>query len=390
MRVSTKNVQVATLALAAVLLLPGLFGAQAGPDLTDDWRARTNQAKFGLLEAIERALKVAKEGVPCEVELEPDKGTLVYSVDLAQGKRTRNVVLSALTGEVVEDELEGDDRSAKASAVKAVGLAQAIEAATKTGLGKPFYAGLMLRNGALQILVILVGEDGKVVKVWVDGATGVARQEGAKDEPAFTDTFAEDKADLGPTGRNAWFCLEPGRYWILEGKDEGKTLRVTCRMLSDTKTIDGVECRALEVREELDGELIELTRDYHAISRRTGNVYYFGEDVDVLEDGKVVGHEGAWLSGENGARYGLFVPAVPLLGSRYYQEIAPNVAMDRAEILGIDEVVETPAGTFRGVLHFVETNPLEPGHEDHKYLAPEVGFIVKEEENLVLVEHGRR
>jgi hypothetical protein len=380
----------ATLAFAAWLAAGGPPRAVAGPDLTDDWRARTREAKFGLLEAVERGMKVAKEGVPCEVELEPDKGTLVYSVDVGQGTRTRNVVLSALSGEVVEDEMESDDRSAKASAVRAVGLVEAIRAATKTDLGTPFYAGLFLRDGALRVLVILVAQDGRVVKVWVDGATGVASQEGAKDEPAFTDTFAEDKADLGPSGRNRWFCLEPGRYWVLEGKEEGKTLRVTCTMLAETKTIDGVECRALEVREELDGALIEVTRDYHAISRRTGNVYYFGEDVDVIEDGKVVGHEGAWLSGEDGARFGLFVPAVPLLGARYYQEIAPNVAMDRAEILGIDEVVQTPAGTFRGVLHYVETNPLEPGHEDHKYFSPEVGFLVKEEESLVLVEHGRR
>jgi len=35
-----------------------------------------------------------------------------------------------------------------------------------------------------------------------------------------------------------------------------------------------------------------------------------------------------------------------LLGSRYYQEIAPGVAMDRAEVLSITDTLATPAGYF--------------------------------------------
>ncbi len=382
------------LGLAALLAMTSHTFVSAQPNLGDDWLARTKQAKYGLLEAIERGMKEAAEGTPYEIELEPDKGTIVYSVDISQGKETHNVVLDAVSGEVVEDLVEPDDHSAVVAAHDKVGLTRAIGAATKAGKGTPFYACLRLQGGAPEILVMLVDADGKVRKVSVNGTTGeaaaAASEEGAPAEPAFTDTFAEDKADLGPTGRNRYFALEPGHYWVLEGKEGGRTLRVTYTMLAATKTIDGVECRALEVLEELDGKTKEVTRDYHAISSKTHNVYYFGEDVDVYKDGKLVGHEGAWLAGEDGARWGLFVPEVPLLGARYYQEIAPNVAMDRAEIVDLDAVVETPAGTFRGLLRYDETNPLEPGHRDTKYFSPEVGFMVKEEDDLVLVEHGKK
>src|SRR6185503_7351194 len=104
---------------------------------------------------------------------------------------------------------------------------------------------------------------------------------------------------------------------------------------------DGVETRIIEERETNDGQLIEVSRNYFAISKRTGNVYYFGEDVDIYKNGKVASHEGAWLSGVNGARFGLMMAAVPLVGSRYYQEVAPQVAMDRAEIVSVTEMFKT-------------------------------------------------
>jgi len=50
-----------------------------------------------------------------------------------------------------------------------------------------------------------------------------------------------------------------------------------------------------------------LTRDNTSIDLCDKNVYYFGEDVDVYRDGKVVGHEGAWLSGREGAKFGLMI-----------------------------------------------------------------------------------
>ena len=38
------------------------------------------------------------------------------------------------------------------------------------------------------------------------------------------------------------------------------------------------------------------------------------------------------------------MPAHPEKGMRFQQEVAPGVAMDRAEVVSTDAVVKTPAG----------------------------------------------
>ena len=75
--------------------------------------------------------------------------------------------------------------------------------------------------------------------------------------------------------------------------------------------MDGVTTGVLEEREEKDGQLIEVSRNYFATDPNTGAVYYFGEDVDNYKDGKIISHDSAWLAGEKGARFGLFMPGKP-------------------------------------------------------------------------------
>jgi hypothetical protein len=45
--------------------------------------------------------------------------------------------------------------------------------------------------------------------------------------------------------------------------------------------------------------------------KETGDVYYFGDDVNNYKDGKVINHESAWHAGEKGARFGLMIPGKP-------------------------------------------------------------------------------
>jgi hypothetical protein len=215
---------------------------------------------------------------------------------------------------------------------------------------------------------------------------GVRPGEGApqaKDEKAWTEVFGEELSDLVSTGKNPYFSLEPGHVLVLEDPKDKEVLTIT--VLAETKKVDGVETRIVEERETVDGKLKEVSRNFFAISKRTNNVYYFGEEVDDYKDGKIVGHGGAWLSGEKGARWGLLMPSVPLVGARHYQEIAPGIAMDRAEIVSITEILEVPAGAFKNVLKVEETTPLEPG-KAYKYYAPGVGLL--RDGGLRLVRHG--
>jgi hypothetical protein len=73
-----------------------------------------------------------------------------------------------------------------------------------------------------------------------------------------------------------------------------------------------------------------------------------------------------------------------LLGSRYYQEIAPN-AQDRAEHTSMGFEVEVPAGVFRNCVEIIETSPLEPGHESPKTWCPHVGMVRDGDLELIAV-----
>src|SRR5215471_17546308 len=61
-----------------------------------------------------------------------------------------------------------------------------------------------------------------------------------------------------------------------------------------------------------NGQLIETTNDYLAISTRTNSVYYFGEAATQYQNGQVVGHSGSWESGVNGAHFGMLMPGTVL------------------------------------------------------------------------------
>ncbi|MCI0487162.1 MAG: hypothetical protein L0229_11245 [Blastocatellia bacterium] len=204
-----------------------------------------------------------------------------------------------------------------------------------------------------------------------------------RDDGSWTSEFAVEKGELSATGRNPYFILEPGYQSVFEGGKE----RLTITVLDETKTVDGVETRAVEERETKDGKLVEVSRNYFAISKRTNSVFYFGEEVDIYKEGKVASHDGAWLAGTKGAKYGLMMPGEVLLRARYYQEIAPGVAMDRAEIVSLSETVKTPAGEFRNCLKVEETTPLEPGKKEYKYYARGIGLL--QDGSLKLVKYGK-
>jgi len=193
--------------------------------------------------------------------------------------------------------------------------------------------------------------------------------------------FNVEKANLSSTGSNPYFVLTPGFRLYYE---KGKNSLITT-VLNETKVIDGVETRAVEDREMKNGEPTEITRDYYAMDRSTKDVYYFGEEVDTYKNGKVVGHGGSWLSGVKGARFGMMMPGKVEAGQKFYQEQAPGVGMDRAEVVAVGETIVTPAGTFTGCVHTMETSAIEKGHEE-KWYAPGVGIVKDPEFVLTKVE----
>lgn len=203
-------------------------------------------------------------------------------------------------------------------------------------------------------------------------------------DQTWTSTFGVQPSEWTSTGRNPYFVLEPGYALVLENGGE----RLVVTVLDETRVVDGVTTRVVEERETKNGDPVEVSRNFFAMSSRTNAVFYFGEDVDMYKGGKVVSHEGSWQAGRDGARFGLMMPGLPLVKARYYQEIAPRIAMDRAEIVSLTERLQTPAGTFTNVLKTIETSQIEPGPGEAKYYAAGVGLL--QDGSLKLVRYGAK
>jgi hypothetical protein len=213
---------------------------------------------------------------------------------------------------------------------------------------------------------------------------------------AFTSQFPLAACDFSTTGGNAYLKLEVGRQLYLSNvrcvqAGECEELEeVWMTILPGTRVIDfpyggkqlSVRTRILEEREFADGELDEVSRNFVADCNPMNDVYYFGERVT---DGEGNPQDDAWLAGQDGARPGLLMPdRAFLLGSRYFQEIAPT-AKDRAEHTALGLTIEVPAGVFHNCVEVTETSPLEPGEESLKAYCPGVGMVIDEELELIAI-----
>lgn len=204
----------------------------------------------------------------------------------------------------------------------------------------------------------------------------------------WQDTFPISSYTMSPNGDNPYWSLEPGRFVVLGSLEPDVTEFVVITVLHETEMVDGVATRVIEEREYENGQLAEISRNFFAQAEETGDVFYFGEDVDYYKDGQVVGHDGEWRAGVDGARAGLYMPRQPVVGMRYYMEVAPNAAMDRAEIFETDATIETRMGTLDSCLVVTESSPLEPDDDSYKRYAPGVGMIF--DDGLELMKYGVR
>jgi hypothetical protein len=212
----------------------------------------------------------------------------------------------------------------------------------------------------------------------------------------FTDQFPIAACDFQTLGGNAFVKLQPGRQLYLNNKrcvkdgDCNELVELWITMLPDVRVIKfsdhGKEryarTRVMQEYETVDGKLDEVSLNYVASCAPMNDVYYFGEDT-FDGDGNL--EPDSWLAGKNGARPGILFPdRAFLLGSRYYQEMAPN-AQDRSEHTAMGFEFEVPAGNFKNCVEVTETSPLEPGHESAKIYCPNVGIVRDGDLELVKV-----
>jgi hypothetical protein len=237
-------------------------------------------------------------------------------------------------------------------------------------------------------LIHLISTEGSAstVDAEEDNDTGESVADLQMAENEYTRSFRAENCTFSSTGRNPFFILEPNFQLVLGGEDAGDAAQLMITVLNETREVNGTQARVIEERESVGDDLVEISRNFFATCEETNNVFYFGEEVDIYENGMIVDHEGAWLAGEGTNRAGIIMPGTILLGARYYQEIAPSVALDRAEIIDTGQVIQTPSGDFSDTLITRETTELEPDEVELKYYASGIGLV--QEEDLKLEHYG--
>jgi len=182
-------------------------------------------------------------------------------------------------------------------------------------------------------------------------------------------------ADFGPNITNPWLPFTPGTTMIYTGTKDGQPSRDVFTITTAARVIDGVRCRVVHDSLFLSGKLEEKTIDYYA-QDKAGNVWYFGEDTEELDErGKVTSREGSWLAGVHGAEPGVFMEADPVVGHRFRQEYYKGHAEDQYTIVDLDASVTVPYRSFTHALRTEETTSLEPGTLDNKYYVRGVGEV---------------
>lgn len=229
-------------------------------------------------------------------------------------------------------------------------------------------------------------------------AVGLVVMAAARRQPASEDIYTREfrlqSLHLIPIGANPYMTLQAGKFWRYEGQDGADTVSMEVRVLPEVRwvsfPVNGFTkwalTRVVEEREWVNDELVRLSRRFIARDLKTANMFSLGEEVNLHSGGQFAGNDGSWLAGVDGARPGMAMPAQFMLGSRYVQQLAPGVAMDRAEHVDMNETIQTPAGTFHACVVVRESTPLDPDAEGFKVYAPMVGMV--QDGFLQLVEHN--
>jgi len=185
---------------------------------------------------------------------------------------------------------------------------------------------------------------------------------------------------------NPYYPLPPGTTFVYEGtvtEEPAGFEHVDFIVTHTTKVVQGITCVEVHDKRQLNGQLLEDTRDWFA-QDDAGNVWYFGENTTLVDnEGLPVDLSGTWTGGVDGAQPGIIMEAHPALGDFYRQEFLLGEAEDLAEVSSLTETVTVPfsPGTFNSCLKTTESAPIAPGDVSPKYYFAGVGNLLTVEPN---------
>lgn len=183
-----------------------------------------------------------------------------------------------------------------------------------------------------------------------------------------------DPAQIAATIDNPYMPLSIGSRWRYEGDSDGEHEVIEVVVTPDRKTVMGISVFVVRDVVTVDGEVVEDTDDWFT-QDTAGNVWYLGEESKEYDNGVVVGTEGSWEAGVDGALPGIVMPADPRVGDVYRQEFLLGEAEDMMKISGIGGTLTVGATTYTDVLTTRDWTPLEPDVIEEKSYAAGVGMI---------------
>jgi len=186
-----------------------------------------------------------------------------------------------------------------------------------------------------------------------------------------------NSSDFVSMVNNEFFPLTPGTSYAYEGISAEGNERNVVNVTDEKKIILGVTCTVVKDTVWVNEELAELTFDWYAQDKE-GNVWYFGEDSKEYSGGVVVGTEGSWEAGVDGAKPGIVMKGNPVVGETYRQEYLRGVAEDMAEVVATNVSVSIVYGSLSGCLQTKDWTPLEKGVAENKYFAPGIGVVLEQ------------
>jgi hypothetical protein len=205
------------------------------------------------------------------------------------------------------------------------------------------------------------------------GTVDATQKESSAGAPPST-TFSDPT-----TIDNPYLPLTRARKCVMEGRtDEGEKDRSVRTVLARRKmfTVEGQQVPAVVIRDNNyeGGELVETTLDYFA-QADDGTVYYLGEQVKNLKNGKIRNTKGTWLYGRDTDRLGVAMAADPKLGTQWHFEDVPGVTTESNRV----EETQLRTKVYRWgirtdvirVSEFIQPE----GSTEHKLYAAGIGLV---------------
>lgn len=224
-------------------------------------------------------------------------------------------------------------------------------------------------------------------------------------DPEFEPEMFETSL-ANPMNPNSHYPLKVGNFARYDGDEQ---IEITIH--ADTKLIDDVTCFVVQDVVYEDGLLVEDTDDWLALAKADGSVYYCGEEVKDYEyfEGddpfvpELISIDGSFKVEREGARSGVILPGMPVVGQVFRQEFDLGNAEDIGEIISttygyghdddLDQLVPQELAELLcandDCVVVKEYTPLEPGGSELKYYARDIGFFlgtnVQDDESVQMV-----